>query len=67
MKPTEANVILPPADAGSDPGVEPTPDVPREDPVRQIMKDVMARRARGEVVSDDRVLAEHPPHLRRDL
>ena len=68
MKPSEANAIFPldeapPVDRSSDDDAPEVHDLPSEDVVRRIMKDVMVRRARGELLSDERVLAEHPAHL----
>src|SRR5687767_15095387 len=66
MKPTESNTILFPATmvgSGDEPGVA-------DAQVRRIMAEVMARRARGEVLSDDHVLREHPdlrPQLEEEL
>lgn len=71
MKPSEANAIFPldeapPADRPSDDAPE-IHGLPSEDLVRRIMKDVMVRRARGELLSDERVLAEHPVHLHTQI
>jgi formylglycine-generating enzyme required for sulfatase activity/tRNA A-37 threonylcarbamoyl transferase component Bud32 len=85
MKPSESNLTLSPADAGSDAGPDTPTDAPTDTPIdakpaprdfgiprgddeiRRIMTDVMARRARGELLSDEQVLGAHPPHLRRQI